>query len=47
MNIHHLEYMDGGILDVDDLLSDLVEDREKVRRTHFKLTLDAQLCVER
>lgn len=28
---HHLEYMDGGILDMDDLLSDLVEDRDKVR----------------
>ncbi|KAK5619322.1 Partitioning defective 3 B [Crenichthys baileyi] len=29
VNIHHLEYVDGGILDIDDLLSDLVEDREK------------------
>ncbi|XP_035533945.1 par-3 family cell polarity regulator beta a [Morone saxatilis] len=27
---HHLEYLDGGILDMDDLLSDLVEDREKL-----------------
>ncbi|MEQ2232664.1 Partitioning defective 3 B [Ilyodon furcidens] len=29
VNIHHLEYVDGGILDIDDLLGDLVEDREK------------------
>lgn len=28
---HHLEYAEGGILDMDDLLSDLVEDRDKVR----------------
>ncbi|XP_041637870.1 par-3 family cell polarity regulator beta a [Cheilinus undulatus] len=27
---HHLEYTDGGILDMDDLLSDLVEDRDKL-----------------
>ncbi|KAK5874985.1 hypothetical protein CesoFtcFv8_027521 [Champsocephalus esox] len=27
---HHLEYMEGGILDMDDLLSDLVEDRDKL-----------------
>ncbi|KAM9334419.1 par-3 family cell polarity regulator beta a [Symphorus nematophorus] len=27
---HHLEYVDGGILDMDDLLSDLVEDRDKL-----------------
>ncbi|XP_038136556.1 par-3 family cell polarity regulator beta a isoform X1 [Cyprinodon tularosa] len=30
VNIHHLEYEDGGILDIDDLLGDLVEDREKL-----------------
>uniref|UniRef100_A0A3Q3BAE3 Partitioning defective 3 homolog B n=1 Tax=Kryptolebias marmoratus TaxID=37003 RepID=A0A3Q3BAE3_KRYMA len=30
VNIHHLEYADGGILDMDDPLSDLVEDREKL-----------------
>ncbi|KAJ0062507.1 hypothetical protein NL108_014415, partial [Boleophthalmus pectinirostris] len=29
---HHLEYSDGGILDMDDPLADLVEDREKVRK---------------
>lgn len=28
---HHLEYAEGGILDMDDMLSDLVEDRDKVR----------------
>lgn len=28
---HHLEYNDGGILDMDDPLADLVEDRERVR----------------
>ncbi|KAM8873072.1 par-3 family cell polarity regulator beta a isoform 1-T1 [Synchiropus picturatus] len=27
---HHLEYNEGGILDIDDLLSDLVEDRDKL-----------------
>ncbi|XP_037552671.1 par-3 family cell polarity regulator beta a [Nematolebias whitei] len=30
VNIHHLEYDDGGILDMDDMISDLVEDREKL-----------------
>ncbi|KAA8579848.1 hypothetical protein FQN60_006941, partial [Etheostoma spectabile] len=29
VNTHHLEYVDGGILDMDDLLIDLVEDRDK------------------
>uniref|UniRef100_A0A3Q2XV33 PDZ domain-containing protein n=1 Tax=Hippocampus comes TaxID=109280 RepID=A0A3Q2XV33_HIPCM len=28
----HLEYTDGGILDMDDLLTDLVDDRDKVSR---------------
>ncbi|KAI3356485.1 hypothetical protein L3Q82_017691, partial [Scortum barcoo] len=27
---HHVEYCDGGILDPDDILSDLVEDKDKV-----------------
>ncbi|KAI9538378.1 hypothetical protein JOQ06_030179 [Pogonophryne albipinna] len=26
---HHVEYCDGGILDPDDILSDLVEDKDK------------------
>ncbi|XP_034720606.1 par-3 family cell polarity regulator beta a isoform X2 [Etheostoma cragini] len=30
VNTHHLEYVDGGILDMDDLLIDLVEDRDKL-----------------
>lgn len=28
---HHVEYCDGGILDPDDVLADLVEDKDKVR----------------
>ncbi|KAL2080928.1 hypothetical protein ACEWY4_022781 [Coilia grayii] len=28
---HHVEYCDGGILDPDDILTDLVEDRDKRR----------------
>lgn len=36
MKTHHLEYTEGGILDMDDMLSDLVEDRDKVRmEEHF------------
>lgn len=31
MKTHHLEYAEGGILDMDDMLNDLVEDRDKVR----------------
>lgn len=31
---HHLEYSEGGILDMDDLVSELVEDRDKVRMSH-------------
>lgn len=31
---YHLEYAEGGILDMDDLLTDLVEDRDKVRFKH-------------
>ncbi|KAM6893471.1 par-3 family cell polarity regulator beta a [Xenentodon cancila] len=30
LKIHHLEYTEGGILDMDDLLSDLIEDRDKL-----------------
>ncbi|XP_061841077.1 par-3 family cell polarity regulator beta a isoform X1 [Nerophis lumbriciformis] len=30
VNTHHLEYTDGGILDMDDPLTDLVEDRDKL-----------------
>ncbi|XP_077175345.1 partitioning defective 3 homolog B isoform X1 [Paroedura picta] len=30
VNIHHLEYTDGGILDPDDMLADVVEDKDKL-----------------
>ncbi|XP_044043724.1 par-3 family cell polarity regulator beta a isoform X3 [Siniperca chuatsi] len=30
LKTHHLEYIEGGILDMDDMLSDLVEDRDKL-----------------
>ncbi|KAJ7408051.1 hypothetical protein WISP_122973 [Willisornis vidua] len=32
VNIHHLEYTDGGILDPDDVLADVVEDKDKAER---------------
>ena len=36
VKIHHLEYTDGGILDPDDVLADVVEDKDK---------LEKRLCV--
>lgn len=30
VKIHHLEYTDGGILDPDDVLADVVEDKDKL-----------------
>lgn len=30
VKIHHLEYTDGGILDPDDVLADVAEDKDKV-----------------
>ncbi|XP_068931197.1 partitioning defective 3 homolog B [Petaurus breviceps papuanus] len=30
VKIHHLEYMDGGILDPDDILADVIEDKDKL-----------------
>ncbi|XP_054827047.1 partitioning defective 3 homolog B isoform X2 [Eublepharis macularius] len=30
VDIHHLEYTDGGILDPDDILADVVEDKDKL-----------------
>ncbi|XP_069471658.1 partitioning defective 3 homolog B isoform X2 [Ambystoma mexicanum] len=30
VKVHHLEYTDGGILDPDDVLADLVEDKDKL-----------------
>ncbi|MGH0142430.1 UNVERIFIED_CONTAM: hypothetical protein FKN15_048979 [Acipenser sinensis] len=29
VKIHHIEYIDGGILDPDDVLADLVDDKDK------------------
>ncbi|OCT63852.1 hypothetical protein XELAEV_18044949mg, partial [Xenopus laevis] len=29
VKVHHLEYQDGGILDPDDVLADVVEDKDK------------------
>lgn len=37
MRTHHVEYCDGGILDPDDILSDLVEDKDKVRTSLGKM----------
>ncbi|KAL6100567.1 pard3 [Pungitius sinensis] len=34
---HHVEYCDGGILDPDDVLSDLVEDKDKVTTSQEKV----------
>ncbi|XP_069554508.1 par-3 family cell polarity regulator beta a isoform X1 [Brachyistius frenatus] len=34
---HHLEYPEGGILDKDDLLNDLVEDRDKLLAVFHKV----------
>lgn len=30
VKIRHLEYKDGGILDPDDIVADVVEDKDKV-----------------
>lgn len=35
---HHVEYCDGGILDPDDILSDLVEDKDKVRPFQVRMS---------
>ncbi len=34
----HVEYVDGGILDPDDMLTDLVEDKDKVRNRVYTNT---------
>ncbi|CDQ90826.1 unnamed protein product [Oncorhynchus mykiss] len=36
---HRMEYCDGGILDLDDLLTDLVEDRDKVRPNDVNINI--------
>lgn len=37
VKIHHLEYTDGGILDPDDVLADVVEDKDKVDDSEYFL----------
>ncbi|CAL8240579.1 unnamed protein product [Merluccius merluccius] len=41
---HHVEYCDGGILDPDDILSDLVEDKDKPGRATHTEKPDARTC---
>lgn len=36
---HHVEYEDGGILDPDDMLTDLVEDKDKLKAVYEKMEL--------
>lgn len=36
---HHMEYCEGDILDLDDLLTDLVEDRDKVRPNDVNINI--------
>lgn len=36
---HHVEYMDGGILDPDDMLTDLVEDKDKLIAVYEEMEL--------
>ncbi|XP_037399422.1 par-3 family cell polarity regulator beta a isoform X2 [Pygocentrus nattereri] len=36
---HHVEYVDGGILDPDDLLTDLVEDKDKLIAVYEEMEL--------
>ena len=31
VRIHHVEYDEGGILDMDDPITDLLEDKDRVR----------------
>ncbi|XP_043931890.1 partitioning defective 3 homolog B [Protopterus annectens] len=37
VKIHHLEYTDGGILDPDDVLADVVEDKDKLIAVYTEL----------
>ncbi|XP_056309834.1 LOW QUALITY PROTEIN: par-3 family cell polarity regulator beta a [Danio aesculapii] len=41
----HVEYVDGGILDPDDMLTDLVEDKEKLTAVFEKLELQQRALV--
>lgn len=45
VKIHHLEYTDGGILDPDDVLADVVEDKDKVDDSNCSsLFSSVELC---
>lgn len=35
VQVHRLEHGDGGILDVDDMLCDVVDDKDRVSRMSF------------
>ncbi|XP_067298301.1 par-3 family cell polarity regulator beta a isoform X2 [Pseudorasbora parva] len=42
---HHVEYEDGGILDPDDMLTDLVEDKDKLKAVYEKMELQQRAMV--
>lgn len=35
LQVHRLEHGDGGILDLDDVLCDVADDKDRVRRTEI------------
>ncbi|XP_042572927.1 partitioning defective 3 homolog B-like isoform X2 [Cyprinus carpio] len=41
----HVEYVDGGILDPDDMLTDLVEDKDKLKAVYEKMELQQRAMV--
>lgn len=45
MRTHHVEYADGGILDPDDMLADLLEDKDKVRQTKRQTDRQIDACT--
>ncbi|XP_077061494.1 par-3 family cell polarity regulator beta a isoform X2 [Siphateles boraxobius] len=42
---HHVEYEDGGILDPDDMLTDLVEDKDKLKAVYEKMEVQQRAMV--
>ncbi|KAI4574800.1 hypothetical protein MJT46_004079 [Ovis ammon polii x Ovis aries] len=46
VKIHHLEYTDGGILDPDDVLADVVEDKDKEKQFNFQNCEDILRCLD-
>ncbi|XP_016085992.1 partitioning defective 3 homolog B-like [Sinocyclocheilus grahami] len=42
---HHVEYVDGGILDPDDMLTDLVEDKDKLKAVYEKMELQQRAML--